>query len=174
MLPHSVVNLVPRAAHTLNTSLFLQISGIFLPRKVQWVGCQGSRPELRGYSCSLWKLFHTLTVQAALRPKALINTGEQQFFFFWCINSSRKSICGGEWLQGCTSRGQSLAAAGRFGNVLNKVCGPKAGSNKAEKGKKNSNKAILSTLKRDENDWGYLRLHWEWNLGKMRFNHTVQ
>ncbi|KAI1232190.1 hypothetical protein IHE44_0007255, partial [Lamprotornis superbus] len=53
----------------------MRISGIFLPRKVQWVGCQGSRPELRGYSCSLWKLFHTLTVQAALRPKALINTG---------------------------------------------------------------------------------------------------
>lgn len=44
---------------------------------MQWVGCQGSRPELRGYTCSLWKLFHTLTVQAALRPKALMNTGEQ-------------------------------------------------------------------------------------------------
>lgn len=55
-----------------------QISGIFLTKKVQWVGCQGSRPELRGYTCSLWKLFHTLTVQAALRPKALINTGKQQ------------------------------------------------------------------------------------------------
>lgn len=75
------------AARTLNTFFFFhfQISGIFLPRKVQWVGCQGSRPELRGYSCSLWKLFHTLTVQAALRPKALINTGEQQIFF-WFIN----------------------------------------------------------------------------------------
>ncbi|XP_017665417.1 PREDICTED: sulfhydryl oxidase 2 [Lepidothrix coronata] len=53
----------------------MRISGISLTKKVQWVGCQGSRPELRGYSCSLWKLFHTLTVQAALRPKALINTG---------------------------------------------------------------------------------------------------
>uniref|UniRef100_A0A8D0KRE0 Sulfhydryl oxidase n=1 Tax=Strix occidentalis caurina TaxID=311401 RepID=A0A8D0KRE0_STROC len=53
----------------------MRISGIFLTKKVQWVGCQGSRPELRGYTCSLWKLFHTLTVQAALRPKALINTG---------------------------------------------------------------------------------------------------
>lgn len=79
----SVVHLGPRAAHTLNTSLFFQISGIFLTRKVQWVGCQGSRPELRGYSCSLWKLFHTLTVQAALRPKALMNTGEQQIFLVW-------------------------------------------------------------------------------------------
>ncbi|XP_027543735.1 sulfhydryl oxidase 2 [Neopelma chrysocephalum] len=53
----------------------MRISGISLTKKVRWVGCQGSRPELRGYSCSLWKLFHTLTVQAALRPKALINTG---------------------------------------------------------------------------------------------------
>ncbi|KFP83553.1 Sulfhydryl oxidase 2, partial [Acanthisitta chloris] len=53
----------------------MRISGIFLTKKAQWVGCQGSRPELRGYSCSLWKLFHTLTVQAALRPKALLNTG---------------------------------------------------------------------------------------------------
>ncbi|KFP03538.1 Sulfhydryl oxidase 2, partial [Calypte anna] len=53
----------------------MRISGIFLAKKIQWVGCQGSRPELRGYTCSLWKLFHTLTVQAALRPKALMNTG---------------------------------------------------------------------------------------------------
>uniref|UniRef100_A0A8D0ENC9 Sulfhydryl oxidase n=1 Tax=Strix occidentalis caurina TaxID=311401 RepID=A0A8D0ENC9_STROC len=53
-------------------------------RKVQWVGCQGSRPELRGYTCSLWKLFHTLTVQAALRPKALINTGKYIHHFFGC------------------------------------------------------------------------------------------
>ncbi|XP_068513010.1 sulfhydryl oxidase 2 [Anas acuta] len=53
----------------------MRISGIFLTKRIEWVGCQGSRPELRGYTCSLWKLFHTLTVQAALRPKALINTG---------------------------------------------------------------------------------------------------
>uniref|UniRef100_A0A8C3Q145 Sulfhydryl oxidase n=1 Tax=Chrysolophus pictus TaxID=9089 RepID=A0A8C3Q145_CHRPC len=53
----------------------MRISGIFLTKRMEWVGCQGSRPELRGYTCSLWKLFHTLTVQAALRPTALINTG---------------------------------------------------------------------------------------------------
>nr|XP_048678871.1 sulfhydryl oxidase 2 isoform X3 [Caretta caretta] len=54
----------------------MRISGIFLTNHIQWVGCQGSKPELRGYTCSLWKLFHTLTVQAAVRPKALINTGD--------------------------------------------------------------------------------------------------
>lgn len=31
----------------------------------QWVGCQGSQPSLRGYTCGLWTLFHYLTVQAA-------------------------------------------------------------------------------------------------------------
>ncbi|KAM6182361.1 sulfhydryl oxidase 2 [Erethizon dorsatum] len=53
----------------------MRISGIFLTNHVQWVGCQGSRPELRGYPCSLWKLFHTLTVQASTHPEALAGTG---------------------------------------------------------------------------------------------------
>ncbi|XP_043325942.1 sulfhydryl oxidase 2 isoform X1 [Cervus elaphus] len=53
----------------------MRISGIFLTNHVKWVGCQGSRPELRGYSCSLWKLFHTLTVGAGTHPKALDGTG---------------------------------------------------------------------------------------------------
>ncbi|XP_077904803.1 sulfhydryl oxidase 2 isoform X1 [Ictidomys tridecemlineatus] len=53
----------------------MRISGIFLTNHVKWVGCQGSRPELRGYPCSLWKLFHTLTVQASTHPEALVGTG---------------------------------------------------------------------------------------------------
>lgn len=53
-----------------------QISGIFLPNRIKWVGCQGSRPELRGYTCSLWKLFHTLTVEAGTHPEALDDTGK--------------------------------------------------------------------------------------------------
>ncbi|XP_062437676.1 sulfhydryl oxidase 1 [Rhea pennata] len=35
-----------------------------LPANVTWVGCQGSEPHFRGYPCSLWTLFHLLTVQA--------------------------------------------------------------------------------------------------------------
>ncbi|KAG4080123.1 hypothetical protein HA402_008194 [Bradysia odoriphaga] len=31
----------------------------------RWIGCQGSAPNLRGYSCGLWKLFHHLTVRAS-------------------------------------------------------------------------------------------------------------
>uniref|UniRef100_A0A8C3X2S0 Sulfhydryl oxidase n=1 Tax=Catagonus wagneri TaxID=51154 RepID=A0A8C3X2S0_9CETA len=53
----------------------MRISGIFLTNHVKWVGCQGSRAELRGYPCSLWKLFHTLTVRAGTRPEALDGTG---------------------------------------------------------------------------------------------------
>ncbi|XP_027622063.1 sulfhydryl oxidase 2 [Tupaia chinensis] len=53
----------------------MRISGILLPNHIKWVGCQGSRPELRGYPCSLWKLFHTLTVRASTHPQALAGTG---------------------------------------------------------------------------------------------------
>ncbi|XP_060106636.1 sulfhydryl oxidase 2 [Heteronotia binoei] len=56
----------------------MRISGPFLPSHIQWVGCQGSRPELRGYPCSFWKLFHTLTVQAAVHPEALHKTGLEE------------------------------------------------------------------------------------------------
>ncbi|KAG8554825.1 hypothetical protein GDO81_003910 [Engystomops pustulosus] len=52
----------------------MRISGIYLTNHVEWVGCQGSRAQLRGYPCSLWKLFHSLTVQAAAQPNALANT----------------------------------------------------------------------------------------------------
>ncbi|KAM5145932.1 sulfhydryl oxidase 2 [Mantella aurantiaca] len=52
----------------------MRISGIFLTSHVQWVGCQGSRSQLRGYPCSLWKLFHSLTMQGATQPEALANT----------------------------------------------------------------------------------------------------
>ncbi|XP_031305400.2 sulfhydryl oxidase 2 [Camelus dromedarius] len=53
----------------------MRISGILLASRIKWVGCQGSWPELRGYPCALWKLFHTLTVQAGAHPKALDGTG---------------------------------------------------------------------------------------------------
>ncbi|XP_055456459.1 sulfhydryl oxidase 2 [Psammomys obesus] len=53
----------------------MRISGIFLTSHIKWVGCQGSRLELRGYPCSLWKLFHTLTIQASTHPEALVGTG---------------------------------------------------------------------------------------------------
>ncbi|XP_034634897.1 sulfhydryl oxidase 1 [Trachemys scripta elegans] len=40
-----------------------------LSNNVTWVGCQGSEPHFRGYPCSLWILFHLLTVQATRHPR---------------------------------------------------------------------------------------------------------
>lgn len=36
----------------------------FLSAGSEWIGCRGSQPQFRGYPCSLWTLFHTLTVHA--------------------------------------------------------------------------------------------------------------
>ncbi|XP_054275798.1 sulfhydryl oxidase 2-like [Macrosteles quadrilineatus] len=38
----------------------------FMPN-LEWVGCRGTIPTLRGYPCSLWTLFHTLVVQEDLQ-----------------------------------------------------------------------------------------------------------
>nr|XP_055023808.1 sulfhydryl oxidase 1 [Misgurnus anguillicaudatus] len=42
----------------------VQTSDAVLPEGVRWVGCQGSQARYRGYPCSMWTLFHVLTVQA--------------------------------------------------------------------------------------------------------------
>ncbi|MED6253049.1 hypothetical protein ATANTOWER_021415, partial [Ataeniobius toweri] len=55
----------------------MKISGVFLGAELRWVGCQGSRPGLRGYPCSLWTLFHVLTVQHDATPTVLDNTGTE-------------------------------------------------------------------------------------------------
>uniref|UniRef100_A0A3Q1FVI4 Sulfhydryl oxidase n=1 Tax=Acanthochromis polyacanthus TaxID=80966 RepID=A0A3Q1FVI4_9TELE len=55
----------------------MRISGVFLGAELRWVGCQGSRAGLRGYPCSLWTLFHVLTVRHEATPTALDNTGVQ-------------------------------------------------------------------------------------------------
>ncbi|XP_070586586.1 sulfhydryl oxidase 1-like [Erythrolamprus reginae] len=41
-----------------------------LPETPHWVGCQGSKPQFRGFPCGLWSLFHHLTVQAACRKQS--------------------------------------------------------------------------------------------------------
>ncbi|XP_008061557.1 sulfhydryl oxidase 1 isoform X2 [Carlito syrichta] len=47
------------------TALDNRKEGAVLAKKVNWVGCQGSEPHFRGFPCSLWVLFHFLTVQAS-------------------------------------------------------------------------------------------------------------
>ncbi|GFR79268.1 sulfhydryl oxidase [Elysia marginata] len=36
----------------------------YLPEVIQWASCQGSSPQYRGFPCSMWTLFHVLTVGA--------------------------------------------------------------------------------------------------------------
>uniref|UniRef100_A0A8D0HGC3 Sulfhydryl oxidase n=1 Tax=Sphenodon punctatus TaxID=8508 RepID=A0A8D0HGC3_SPHPU len=75
-LPYSAVEAVPNAR---------------LMNRTIWVGCQGSQSQFRGYPCSLWLLFHLLTVQATL-PKGqnasplevLSAMREYVRFFFGC------------------------------------------------------------------------------------------
>lgn len=38
--------------------------GFPLPTNMTWIACRGSKPYLRGYSCGLWTLLHTVTVEA--------------------------------------------------------------------------------------------------------------
>lgn len=35
---------------------------------LDYISCKGSQPQYRGYTCGLWTLFHTLTVNAAQKP----------------------------------------------------------------------------------------------------------
>ncbi|CAH1787524.1 unnamed protein product, partial [Owenia fusiformis] len=39
------------------------------PTVIKWTCCQGSKPNLRGYNCGLWTLFHTLTVSAMIQQE---------------------------------------------------------------------------------------------------------
>ncbi|XP_078417684.1 sulfhydryl oxidase 1 [Cetorhinus maximus] len=51
-------------------------TGALLPEGMNWVGCQGSRPHFRGYPCSVWTLFHLLTVQAAKYNESMAHKGK--------------------------------------------------------------------------------------------------
>lgn len=35
---------------------------------LEYIGCKGSEPKYRGYTCGVWTLFHTLTVNAVGKP----------------------------------------------------------------------------------------------------------
>uniref|UniRef100_A0A5F8GCP6 Sulfhydryl oxidase n=1 Tax=Monodelphis domestica TaxID=13616 RepID=A0A5F8GCP6_MONDO len=79
---------------SLEAALNNRREGAVLPKKLTWVGCQGSEPHFRGFPCSLWILFHSLTVQAAQHNEYLQQKGDPQEilqairgyvkFFFGC------------------------------------------------------------------------------------------
>lgn len=47
----------------INSNFFLG----FLPVEQSYISCKGTAPYLRGYPCSIWLLFHSLTVQEYLK-----------------------------------------------------------------------------------------------------------
>uniref|UniRef100_A0A674JY39 Sulfhydryl oxidase n=1 Tax=Terrapene triunguis TaxID=2587831 RepID=A0A674JY39_9SAUR len=55
---------IPYSALKLVLTNRKEVAPAVLSNNVTWVGCQGSEPHFRGYPCSLWTLFHLLTVQA--------------------------------------------------------------------------------------------------------------
>ncbi|CEF63367.1 XPG/Rad2 endonuclease, eukaryotes family and XPG N-terminal domain and XPG-I domain and Thioredoxin-like fold domain and Thioredoxin domain and ERV/ALR sulfhydryl oxidase domain and 5'-3' exonuclease, C-terminal domain-containing protein [Strongyloides ratti] len=40
-----------------------------IPYTINWVACKGSKSYFRGYTCGLWSLMHTITVEAYLSSK---------------------------------------------------------------------------------------------------------
>ena len=47
-----------------------ELIAIYQPFKAtpaDYEGCRGATPIYRGYPCSLWQLFHTLMVNAAIK-----------------------------------------------------------------------------------------------------------
>eukprot|EP00112_Aurelia_sp_Birch-Aquarium-sp1_P021676 Seg5896.1 transcript_id=Seg5896.1/GoldUCD/mRNA.D3Y31 product="Sulfhydryl oxidase 1" protein_id=Seg5896.1/GoldUCD/D3Y31 len=60
------------ALHALKdwVNLLLQKFDSYLPAEVEWRSCKGSKPHYRGFPCSLWMLFHTMTVHCGTRPES--------------------------------------------------------------------------------------------------------
>lgn len=42
---------------------------VYTSNNLEYIRCRGSQPKFRGYTCGLWTLFHTLTVNAAMKPE---------------------------------------------------------------------------------------------------------
>lgn len=82
-----------------------------IAEKVNWVGCQGSEPHFRGFPCSLWILFHFLTVQAAQEGvDHSQETGEWRPGHPLCLSPPHPALC---WRPAAgLNLGESAFAAG--------------------------------------------------------------
>ncbi|CAG5127012.1 unnamed protein product [Candidula unifasciata] len=79
----------------------LQDKDHFLPESTRWESCQGSFPQYRGYPCSMWMLYHTLTVQAYIQSaethdiradEVLLAVRDYMKDFFGCQECSRNFL----------------------------------------------------------------------------------
>ena len=77
-----------------------------LPELKPYQACRGSRPNYRGYSCSLWTLFHTLTVEEFRNARdgqnATVLPAVHGYVknFFSCKHCSRVSWLRRRWVLG--------------------------------------------------------------------------
>ncbi|XP_073427455.1 sulfhydryl oxidase 1 [Dendrobates tinctorius] len=74
----------------------VQVRDAVLTPHVNFVWCQGSKPEFRGFPCSVWTMFHLLTVRAAQLGSAETNPQEvlkamrsYVRYFFGCKECAR-------------------------------------------------------------------------------------
>ncbi|XP_078263520.1 sulfhydryl oxidase 1 [Rhinoraja longicauda] len=82
-----------------------------LPDRVSWVGCQGSRPHFRGYPCSVWTLFHLLTVQAAKQNESMALAGQSvETDPLEVLHALRQYVKHFFGCRGCASHFEAMAA----------------------------------------------------------------
>lgn len=59
--------------------LIIKHKNVYPLKNKHWVGCKGSTAKYRGYPCSVWMTFHTLSVQAYVNPQR--STGSTEVIF---------------------------------------------------------------------------------------------
>lgn len=53
------------------------LDNIVFPVIQRWVGCKGSKPYFRGYTCGLWVMFHLILTYTALENSYSIASNQQ-------------------------------------------------------------------------------------------------
>lgn len=85
-----------------------ELMTIYQPFKAtpdDYVGCAGSEPHYRGYPCSLWQLFHSMMVNAAIKgdpsmvsggPSTVAKTMVNYIYYFFscrhCADNFRTKV----------------------------------------------------------------------------------
>ncbi|KAM4642243.1 sulfhydryl oxidase 1 [Discoglossus pictus] len=82
-----------------------QMKAVLAPDE-NYVWCEGSKPEFRGYPCSLWTLFHTLTVQA----QDLARQGLTRSYHLEVLSAMREYVRHFFGCRDCAEHFESMAA----------------------------------------------------------------
>jgi len=66
---------LPHTLYKKKVEELVELHQPFSKTPTEWQGCKGSSPQYRGYPCSLWTLFHVLSVNAAAKDPAFVYGG---------------------------------------------------------------------------------------------------